>query len=63
MFRQTLALIKQFSYVLPDPPRAERAMFNFIVCSFKLCRRVLTKNLLSELVKRGVGTNEVEKCV
>ena len=63
MFRQTLALIKQFSYVLPDPPRAERAMFSFIVCSFKLCRRVLTKNLLSELVKRGVGTNEVEKCV
>ena len=63
MFRQTLAQIKNLSYVSPDPPRAERAMFNLITCSFKLCKRVLTKELLCGLKKRGVGTNEVEKCV
>ena len=62
MFRQSLALIKQFSYVLPDPPRAERAMCDFLTCSFKLCRRELTKELLSDLVKCGVGSNEVERC-
>ena len=63
MFRQTLALIRQFSYVLPDPTRAERAMYSFITCSLKLCKRVLTKELLNDLVKCGIGTNEVEKCV
>ena len=63
MFRQTLALIKQFSYVLSDPPRAEWAMFSFLMYSFKLCKRVLTKELLNDLMKCGVGTNEVEKCV
>ena len=63
MFRQSLALIKQFSYILPDPPRAERAMCDFLTCSFTLCKRVLTKELLSDLVKCGVGTNEVERCV
>ena len=38
-------------------------MFSLFTCSFKLCKRVLTKDLLCELVKCGVGTNEVEKCV
>ena len=60
MFRQTLAHIKLLSYVSPDPPRAERAMFDCITCSLKLCKRVLTRELLRTLVKCGVGTNDVE---
>ena len=63
MFRQTLAQIKLISYFLPDPQRAERAMTVLIYCSFKLCRKVLTKDLLNVLRKREVGTNEVENCV
>ena len=63
MFRQALALIKLFSNVLSDPLRAEWAMCSFIICSIKLCKRVLTKELLNDLVKCGVGTNEVERCV
>ena len=63
MFRQTLAHIKQLSHVSPNPHRAERAMFNCITCSFKLCKCVLKKELLSTLMRRGVGTNDVESCV
>ena len=63
MFRQTLAHIQFLSYVSPDPPRAERAMFDCITCSFKLCKGVLKRDLLYVLMKCGVGTNDVEKCV
>ena len=63
MLRQTLALIKIITMFLPDPPRAERAMINLVMCSFKLCKKVLTKDLLSVLAKRCIGTNEVENCV
>ena len=63
MFRITLALIQFLSNFSVDPQGAERAMFNYILCSFKLCKRVLTKELLSDLMKCGIGTNEVEGCV
>ena len=63
MYRQTLAQIKILSILLPDPIRAEWAMCNFLYCSVKLCKRVLTRNLLSVLRKRGLGTNKVENCV
>ena len=63
MSRQTLAHIKLLSYISPDPLRAERAMFNCITCSFKLCKKILTSDLLYVLMKRGVGTHDVEKCV
>ena len=63
MFRQTLAYIKELSRISTDPPRAEKAMFNFVLQSFKLCKRVLTRDLLYTLMKRGIGTREVENVV
>ena len=63
MFRKTLAQIRFTSNFLPDPQRAERAMCNFLNCSIKLCKRVLKKDLLNNLYKHGVGTNDVELCV
>ena len=63
MSRQTLAHIKFLSNVLPDPYRAERAMFKCIMCSLRLCKRVLTRDLLYNLMKCGLGTNDVENCV
>ena len=38
-------------------------MHNVLCSNVKLCKRVLTKDLLSDLYKHGVGTNEVEGCV
>ena len=63
MFRQTLAYIKLISIISSDPSRAEKAMINLVTYSFKLCKRVLTRDLLNVLVKCNVGTNEVENCV
>ena len=63
MYRQTLAQIKNLSLLSPDPLRAEWAMCKLVYCSVKLCKKVLTKNLLNVLRKRGLGTNEVESCV
>ena len=63
MFRQTLTQIKYTSNLLPDPQRAERAMYNFLSCSVKLCKKVLRKDMLTKLKKLGIGTNEVEQCV
>ena len=38
-------------------------MHNVICSNVKLCKRVITKDLLNELYKHGIGTNEVEGCV
>ena len=38
-------------------------MHNVICSNVKLCKRVMTKDMLSELSKHGIGTNEVEGCV
>ena len=38
-----------------------RAMHNLVCGNFKLTRRVLTKNLMTKLMRLKCGTNEVEK--
>ena len=61
--RQTLAQITNIAYLSTDPIRAERAMRNCICSNVKLCKRVLTKDMLNDLYRQGIGTNEVEVCV
>ena len=61
--RQTLAQITFISNFSADPVRAERAMHNVLCSSVRLCKRVITKDLLNDLYKNGIGTNEVEGCV
>ena len=63
MFRDTLAQIKTISSILADPLRAERAMHARLMSCIKLCKRVLTRNLLSVLHKHKVGTNDVNRCM
>ena len=63
MFNQTFAQIRILSYQLPDPPRADRAMHHLLCNNIKLTRKVLTRNLIRTIMKRDIGTNEVEKYV
>ena len=63
MFRETLAQIKTISYLSPVPIRAERAMLSRLFCDVKMCKKVLTRNLLDRLVSKRIGTREVQKGV
>ena len=63
MFRETLAQIKTISYFSPVPIRAERAMMYRLMSNVKLCRKILTRNLLDTLVKYKIGTREVDQIV
>ena len=63
MFRETLAQIKTISYLSPVPVRAERAMLSRLFCDVKMCKKVLTRNLLDRLVSKRIGTREVQKGV
>ena len=63
MLSQTFAHIRNLSYQLPDQPRADRAMHQLLCTNMKLTRKVLTKNLIRTIMKRNIGTNEVEKYV
>ena len=63
MYRQTLSRIKNLSDRLPDPVRAEKTMCELLSCSVKMCKRVLTRNVISRIVRNGVCTNDVESCV
>ena len=63
MNRETLAQIKLISNLLPDPLRAERAMLYRLNCCVKMCKKTLTRNLLSTLCKRRTGLKVVEQCI
>ena len=63
MYRETLAQIKNLSYLSPDPQRAERAMLSRLSCNVKLCRKNLTRNMLSTLCKYKYCTRDVEQCI
>ena len=63
MYRQTLAKIKNLSQLLPDPNRAEKAMYNVLSFSVKLCRRTLTRNVINSMIRNNVCTNDVLHCV
>ena len=63
MYRQTLSSIKNLSNRLPDPIRAEKTMCELLSCSVKMCKRVLTRNVISRIVRNGVCTNDIESCV
>ena len=60
---QTFAHIKDLSFQLPDHQRADRAMHQLLCSNIKLTRRVLTKNLIKMIMKKDIGTNEVETFV
>ena len=62
MFRQTLAQIKRISMNLPDPKRAEIAMHNLMSCSVKLCKKVLTKNLICKMYRCNLTLEDVKMC-
>ena len=63
MLSQTFAQIRNLSNQLPDPIRADRAMHQLLCTNVKLTRKVLTKNLLKTMMKKNIGTNDVEKYV
>ena len=63
MNRGTLAQIKLLSNLSPDPLRAERAMLYRLNCCVKLCKKTLTRNLLSTLCKKRTGLKDVEQCI
>ena len=63
MLSQTFAHIRNLSYQLPDQPRADRAMHQLLMTNIKLTRKVLTSNVLKAIMKRNIGTNDVEKYV
>ena len=63
MFNQTLAQIRILSSQLPDPIRADRVMHQLLCANIKLTRKVLTKNLIRSIMKKNIGTNDVEKYV
>ena len=64
MYRQTLADLKYISYTYaPDPVRAEKAMHNLLTYSVKVCKSVLTKDLICTLTRCGIGTYDVEECI
>ena len=63
MLSQTFAHIRILSFQLPDQPRADRAMHQLLCTNVKLTRKVLTKNLIRTILRRNIGTNEVERYV
>ena len=63
MYSETFAQLRSLSLMLADPERADRAMHDLLCSNIKLSRRVLTRNLLRNLMHLGVGTNEVENYV
>ena len=63
MYRDTLAQIKAISNIFADPARAERAMHARLKSCVKLCKKVLTRDLLNVLHKYKIGTNDVSRCV
>ena len=63
MYRNTLAQIKTISNIFADPARAERAMHARLKSCVKLCKKVLTRDLLDVLHKYKIGTNDVSRCV
>ena len=63
MSRQTQAKIKLLSAILPDPNRAEKAMFNLLLCSIKLCKKTLARNVINMMIRNSLCTNDVQKCV
>ena len=63
MLNQTFAQIRNLSYQLPDQPRADRAMHQLLCTNIKLTRKVLTVNLIRTILKRNIGTNDVERYV
>ncbi len=63
MSRETLAQMRILSNFSPDPNRAERAMIYRLFCNVKLCKKIITKDLLKSLCKHRTGTNEVIECV
>jgi hypothetical protein len=63
VLNQTFAHIRMLSNQLPDQPRADRAMHQLLCTNIKLTRKVLTKNVIRTIMKRNIGTIEVEKYV
>ena len=63
MYRQTLAKIKLLSNILPDPNRADKAMRSLLLCSVKVCKKTLTRNVISMMIRNNVCTNDVNSCI
>ena len=60
MSRQAFAHIRNISTDLSDPGWASWVINNLFCSNLKLTRQVLITNLLTKLMKLGIGTNEVE---
>ena len=61
MFSLAFAYIIRLSLETLNPSGASRAMHEVFKSNVNLARRVSTRNLLSELIKRRLGTNECEQ--
>ena len=61
MIRETLSLICNLSKETQQPERSQQAMQELLFSNLKLVRTNSTLNLLNSLLRRQIGTNEVEK--
>ena len=63
MLSEAFAQIKGITRLLADPIRAERAMHSRLLSCLKVSKKVITRDLLSVLLKYKISTNDVNKCV
>ena len=63
MLTETLALFKIWSQEAIIPWKCDRAMHNLFKANCKLVNRVLTVNVLKDLLRKSVGRNQVMYCV
>ena len=61
MIRETLSLICTLSQETRAPERSQQAMQELLFSNLKLVRTNSTLNLLNSLLRRQIGTNEVER--
>ena len=60
MLGLAFAYISRLSEETLQPSRSSQAMHDFLCSNLSLTRRVASRNLLSDLMKKNIGTNDCE---
>ena len=62
MSRRSFAFISRLSQETSQPDQANQAMHKLFSANLKLVKKTSTLNLLQQLMKKGIGTNDAERC-
>ena len=62
MSRRSFAFITRLSLETSQPEQANQAMHKLYSANLKLVKKTSTLNLLQQLMKKGIGTNDAERC-